>query len=113
MLRDYSLRYDFDVTVSYHATGSIIYFEYGNYTAVNGLGMELGKKLYGLTGYYLIESTGIDGAGYKDWMIAENNVPSLTFEVGCQGLPLANRELYSTFIRNIEVFLTIIDWLEK
>ena len=111
MLRDYSLRYAFGATVSYHATGSIIYYEYGDNVVTNAIGKTLAQKLYGLTGYYPFGSANVDGAGYKDWMIAENKVPSLTMEIGCQGLPLANRELYSTFVRNLEVFPAIIRWL--
>ena len=29
-LRDYTMRYPFDATISYHAAGSFIYYEYGN-----------------------------------------------------------------------------------
>lgn len=34
-LRDYTLRYAFDATISYHASGSLIYYEYGSNESVN------------------------------------------------------------------------------
>ena len=112
MLRDYTLRYCFDATISYHARGSIIYYEYGNHAAVNSQSADLANAIYDFSGYYLVDSEGVDGAGYKDWAIAEQKLPSLTIEIGCQGLPLVKRELYSIFVRNLDVLPTVAQWVK-
>ena len=44
-LRDYTLSYPFDATISYHATGSIIYYEYGKKEPVNSESESLGAAV--------------------------------------------------------------------
>ena len=111
-LRDYTLRYSFDATVSYHATGSLIYYSYGDQEPVNSGSKSLAKAVREVTGYDLAESNGVDGAGYKDWVIEELGIPSLTIEVGCEETALAEREIYSIFVRNYRVLPAIARWLQ-
>ena len=111
MLRDYTMRYAFDMTISYHAMGSVIYYEYGRYETVNNQGYEIGNKLFGLSGYTVYGSTELSGAGYKDWAIAEKSIPSLTIEIGCQSAPMKERETYSIFVRNLQFLPEIAKWL--
>jgi len=113
VLQDYTLRYDFDATVSYHATGSLIYYEFGNQKAVNKLSKKLGTAIGTVTGYTLMPSTGIDGGGYKDWAIDALGIPSLTLEIGCQDTPLVLRELYPIFARNLSVLPELARWVQK
>lgn len=110
-LRDYTQRYDFDATVSYHAHGSIIYYGYGDKETVNSLSYELANEVGEITGYGLMGSEDVDGAGFKDWAIDGLEIPSITIEIGCQESPLAERECYSIFARNCCVFPTIANWL--
>ncbi len=111
-LRDYTLRYAFDATVSYHATGSLIYHEYGDDQEVNARSKSLAKALREISGYDLASSNSIDGAGYKDWAIEACQIPSVTVEVGCQEAALAEREIYSIFARNYRVLSAIARWLQ-
>ena len=113
MLRDYTHRYDFDATLSYHATGSIIYYEYGKDKKVNALSESLGKAVYQVTGYFLVGNEGVDCAGYKDWAIDVEKIPSLTVEIGSQGVPLKSRELYALFMRNRDVFAAVAQWVTR
>lgn len=55
----------------------------------------------------------MDGAGYKDWAIDTLEIPSLTIEVGCQEAALAEREIYSIFVRNYRVLPAIARWLQR
>ena len=110
-LRDYTLKYDFDVTISYHATGSIIYYEYGNKEPVNRLSKSLAQSVKSVSGYNLATSYGIDGAGYKDWVMEYLGIPSVTIEIGCQEAALDKRELYSIFVRNYKVMPETIRWI--
>ena len=111
-LRDYTYKYDFDVTVSYHATGSIIYYEYGKKQPVNSLSKSLAQEIKKVSGYGLATSNGVDGAGYKDWVIDELLIPSVTIEIGSGDTVLEEREIYSVFARNYRVMPTIVRWLE-
>ena len=112
-LRDYTLSYSFDVTISYHAQGSVIYWEYGNWQSVKNRSYSLGMAIRNVTGYPLENSDGLDGAGYKDWVMEELGIPSLTIEVGCGDTPLAEREMYSIFARNQDVLPAIAKWLQQ
>lgn len=111
-LKDYTLQYDFDVTISYHATGSVIYYEYGEKETVNSQSESLAEAARQVTGYSLAGGSSVDGAGYKDWAIEELEIPSLTIEVGCQEAALAEREIYSIFARNYRILPAIARWLQ-
>ena len=112
-LRDYTLSYPFDVTISYHSTGSLIYHDYGTKQPVNTLCNSLGTAVKNVTGYPMYGWGGpTDGGGYKDWVIEYLGIPSLTIETGCDSAPLAVREAYSILGRNIEVLPAIAQWLQ-
>lgn len=111
-LRYYTLRYDFDVTVSYHSSGSLIYWEYGNKQPVNDLSYSLAKAVEAVSGYTPTSNYDNSRAGYKDWVMDSLGIPSVTIEIGCGDSPLAERELYSIFYRNYRVLPAISGWLE-
>ena len=112
-LRDYTYQYDFDTTISYHSSGSVIYYSYGEKKGVNAASKSLGKAVLAVSGYPLKDIAGDSEAGYKDWVMDELEIPSLTIEIGCGNSPLAMREIYSVFVRNIKVLPTIAQWLQK
>lgn len=111
-LRDYTLKYAFDATISYHASGSLIYYEYGSNESQNAASKSLAEAVKMVTGYPLEGSGSVDGAGYKDWVIDVLEIPSLTIEIGCEGTPLAQRELYSIFVRNRSVLPEVARWVQ-
>lgn len=111
-LRDYTLSYPFDITISYHSSGSVIYYEYGTKQLVNRASKELALAVKDITGYPLEGSGGVDGAGYKDWAIDEMQIPSLTIEIGCKDSPLAENEIYSIFARNLFVLPMLMERLQ-
>lgn len=112
-LRDYTLKYAFDATVSYHTSGSLLYYEYGSNESVNASSRTLAEAVQAVTGYHLQGSGSVDGAGYKDWAMEELQIPSLTIEIGCEGSPLAHRELYSIFARNRTIFPEVARWVQE
>lgn len=112
VLRDYTMKGDFDATISYHAYGSLIYYEYGKKQTVNRQSEELALAVRQATGYRLQSSSGIDGAGYKDWVIEELEIPSITVEIGCGPVPLEERECYSVYERNCLVLEAVTEWLK-
>lgn len=112
-LRDYTLAYSFDATLSYHASGSVIYWEYGSRQPVNDQSLALAKALETVTGYRPQGSDGVDGAGYKDWVMEELGIPSVTVEIGTGMAPLQERELYAVFARNAGVLEAVANWLNQ
>lgn len=45
-------------------------------------------------------------------MIEELEIPSLTIEIGCEDAPLAEREIYSIFVRNYRILPAAALWLQ-
>ena len=113
VLRDYTLKYSFDATISYHSKGSYIYHGYGSGGDVNKASEELALTIEEVSGYFLKGDLSTDAGGYKDWAVAERGIPSVTVEVGCQDAPLAEREIYSIFARNYRVLPAIALWLQE
>ena len=54
----------------------------------------------------------INLAGYKDWVIDTLEIPSLTIEIGCEEAALAEREIYSIFVRNYRVLPAAARWVQ-
>ena len=111
-LRDYTLQFDFDATISVHSHGSVIYYQYGNRQPVNSQSYDLALAVQGVTGYEPISYDGTTGAGYKDWAMDALGIPSLTLEIGCYNTPLAQRDIYNTFVRCEGLFPAINTWLQ-
>ena len=118
-LRDYTLRYPFRSTLSYHAFGSIIYYEYGTKQSVNDQSYDLARTVQNITGYRphttdpTTISTTVEGGGYKDWVMEALEIPSLTIEIGCKPTPLTENELPSIFFRNLPVLPTVAQWVTQ
>lgn len=112
-LRDYTMRYPFGATLSFHAHGSVLYYEYGDREPVNTLSHSLALAMEKSTGYIPTDSEGLDGAGYKDWCMDAMGIPSLTVEVGCSEAPLAERELYCIFERCRDILPIAAEWLMR
>ncbi len=110
-LRDYTLSRTFDATISYHAMGSIIYYEYGSAEPVNSLSFDLGGAVRDVTGYPRVGSDTVEGGGYKDWAMEALGIPSLTIEIGCDDTPLAYKEIYNVLYRNLSVLRAVADWV--
>ena len=112
-LRDYTLKYDFDATISLHSSGSVIYYQYGEKVPVNNMSKSLAQFIQKITGYPLEKNDGTDGAGFKDWAIDELGIPSITIEIGCIDSPLPERELYNVFSRCKEILPAINAWIMR
>ena len=111
-LRDYTYAWEWDATISYHSAGSLIFSEFGTREPVNADSRTLAQAVAAVTGYTVSSSIGMTGGGYKDWVMEELGIPSLTLEIGCEGAVLEYRELFSTFSRNCGVFWAVAQWLQ-
>ncbi|MCL2368937.1 MAG: M14 family metallocarboxypeptidase [Oscillospiraceae bacterium] len=108
-LYDYTLQHDFQLTLSYHSQGRVIYWQYLDYLPPGS--REIGEIFATLSGYALEETPYESGhAGYKDWFIKHFDRPSYTIEVGLgeNPLPLAQfDEIYSDNVGMLAVGLVI------
>ena len=83
-------------TVSYHSSGGVIYWAFGQQGELASRTQTFAKRIAAVTGY---EPDGnyeeLDPAGYKDWALLKMGIPSLTIEIGradspCRSLPTEN-----------------------
>lgn len=112
-LRDYTLNHSFDVTLSYHATGSVLYWEFGSRQEVNAASYSLGEAVSAVTGYPLEGCSSLEGGGYKDWVMEKLGIPSLTVEIGRQDAPLPEEERFDIFERNKGLLPCVARWLAE
>lgn len=91
--------------IGYHATGSIIYHDYGQKGALAKTNARFYNTIRSLTGY--ISAPGFNiyaAAGFGDWITHEMKVPSLCIEIGVNQTPLPAYEFPSIFSKNMYVY---------
>lgn len=67
-------------TLSYHAKGREIYYDFGQIGKLQSDCRALALEAARLTGYTVIEGTRGSAGGYKDWCISALHIPALTLE---------------------------------
>ncbi len=107
----YTLRFPFGATISYHATGSEIFYEFGPNSPANEASLSLARAVNACTRYELLPDSGNSFGGYKDWAIQQQQIPSLTIEVGKGPTPLPLREYRPIWNRNKNVPYAIAVWI--
>lgn len=116
VLRDLTLSFKPDLTLSYHSKGEEIYFEYGQTEDRLNRDLKIAKIISKRTGYKIKSTVGSCG-GYKDWCILTGKIPSVTIEVGSDELvhPIGEEHLDSIVSKNLGVVktLTEIKWLKN
>lgn len=77
-LYNFSLRSNFDLILTFHSQGEVIYWKYDNFLPNNSY--EIGKVLANYSGYSL-DLTPLESsyAGYKDWFISCFNKPRIYY----------------------------------
>jgi len=109
-LADYVRANDFDLTLSYHTTGSIIYYNYGDRDEVNEKNLELANMIYEISGYTPLYQPSESSAGLKDWAIDKLGIPSLTIEFGSFNNPLMEREFSNIWARGRDSLIISAYW---
>lgn len=101
-LFDFSVNTNFDLTLSYHAQGRIIYWKYDGYEPPRSY--EIAVAMGEASGYTVEETPYASGfAGYKDWFIQSYNRPGYTIEVGLGVSPLPLSQFPSIYRDNIGI----------
>lgn len=92
-------------TISYHAAGEVLYWDYGQTDEFRERCNELVTLVNGLTGYAIRTKADDpqDAAGYGDWCAMVMNIPSVTIEIGKGNAPLEISEFSSIWNQNWQV----------
>ena len=93
------------LTISYHSTGSVIYWDYGSSGEVYEQDAELAGLVSSLTGYERSSSiqSAQDAAGCSDYFVLKENIPSVTIENGYSACPIGIEEFPSIWASNAEL----------
>ncbi len=97
------------VAISYHASGSVLYWDYGQTGELKQSCETLVNLLHSVTGYEKKDSQTDpqDAAGYGDWVVMVKKIPSVTIEIGTKTAPLASSEFKSIFEKNYQVLAAL------
>ncbi len=111
-LRDFTLAVKPNATISYHAKGEEIYWEFFQDNNCKKRDYKIAKNLAKAT-EYTIKQTPFSAGGYKDWCIEKLKIPSFTIEAGRDDLlhPLCSKYVFEIYLKNKEVINTLINSL--
>lgn len=99
----------FQATISYHSSGEVIYWDFGQQGKLREDTKKLAKIIGDTTGYELIEGWDATApAGYKDWALLEMKIPSVTIEIGKGDSPLLEGEFPEIWEKNKNVWKNIL-----
>ncbi len=85
-----TLQEQFSRTISYHTQGDVIYWYFGQEGDLYDQTLTFANTITATTGYPLdADYHSLDPAGYKDWAIQSQGIPSLTIEVGTGDTPVS------------------------
>lgn len=99
------------VAISYHATGSIIYWDYGQEGEIRKTCKALVESISKTTGYEIkyAATDKQDAAGYGDWAVMVEQIPSATIEIGIWQAPLSIREFSRIWNENRQIWASLAD----
>jgi hypothetical protein len=80
-IRDFTLAVEPVSTVSYHATGREIYYEFYQDGESLKRDLSVAEALNQKLGYKIVPSDGTSAGGYKDWCVSALSIPSFTIEL--------------------------------
>jgi g-D-glutamyl-meso-diaminopimelate peptidase len=80
-LRDFTRKIKPASTISYHALGRELYWEFGQIGAALERDRAAAEFINGILGYKMCGGDMSSAGGYKDWCISELKIPSFTIEL--------------------------------
>lgn len=111
-LIDFTKRIMPDVTLSFHCKGEVIYYDFHQELCAKRRDKRVAKVVSKSTGYKIIPS-GKSAGGYKDWCIENLKIPSLTIEVGNDGLlhPIGREHLPKIWQKTHRIYDDLFKYL--
>lgn len=112
-LADHLRAHRFDLILSYHTSGSIIYWSYGGdeCKAVNDRNYALACLLSAHSGYTVSRQPTSSTAGLKDWAIQTLKTPSLTIEFASDSAPVMQSEFDEIWARTRDLLSLCGQWV--
>ncbi|MBQ9767280.1 MAG: peptidase [Lachnospiraceae bacterium] len=91
--------------LSYHATGSVLYWDFGQTGDIREECLSYVETVHELTGYRIVyaDSEKQDEAGYCEWAVGIKGIPEVTIEIGTVSAPLPISEFAGVWERNKNV----------
>ncbi|MDO5363471.1 MAG: M14 family zinc carboxypeptidase [Eubacteriales bacterium] len=91
-----------DCCISYHSSGSLIYWDYGGEGTLFQKEKHLAEIAAKITGYPLVSAkeSGVDAAGCSDYFVRRLGIPAVTIETGKGECPLKEAEFEEIYQRN-------------
>ena len=104
-LYDFTLNHTFELMLTYHSQGKVIFWKFLDYTPPNA--QAIGEEFASLSGYSLQDTPYASSfAGFKDWFIQTYNLPGYTMEVGLGTNPLPISQFDTIYEENIGILVT-------
>ena len=104
-LYNFTLQHNFNLMITYHTQGRVIYYKYQDQTPPNS--QEIAETFAELSGYTLEEvPQNSSFAGYKDWFILYYNKPGFTIEVGLGQNPIPVSQFAGIYRENLGILVT-------
>lgn len=101
---NFTLSYNFSLTISYHTQGQEIYWNFQNINPPRGY--QIGRRFADSSGYLLTEVPyNSSFAGYKDWFILNYNRPGYTVEAGIGESPLPISQFDEIYQDNLGILI--------
>lgn len=110
-LREFTLKNQPNITISYHTKGEVIYYGFTGLTPAQlSRDYDIAKNISDVTGYEIIRTSNSTG-GYSDWVSRTLGVPAYTIEVGDVNWshPIGVEHLPDIYEKNKEVPRVALD----
>ena len=100
------------LTISYHATGSVLYWDYGQTGELRSSCEKLVELIQSVNRNEIRYASNDkqDAAGYGDWSVMELRIPSVTIEIGVGAAPLAANEFDNIWERNALLWAVLAEY---
>ena len=104
-LYNFTLRHNFDLMITYHTQGRVIYYKYQDQIPPES--EEIAKHFSKLSGYSLKDVPEDSGfAGFRDWFILYYNKPGFTIEVGAGENPIPISQFAGIYRENLGILVS-------
>lgn len=105
LLMELTKRRNTAVALSYHAMGSVLYWDFGQKGDIREQCLSFVDTVHDLTGYQIVYAATDkqDEAGYCEWAVGMEGIPEVTIEIGTVAAPLPISEFADVWERNKEV----------
>lgn len=104
-LYNFTLRHNFNLMITYHTQGRVIYYKYQDQTPPRS--QEIAEEFADISGYSLENvPENSSFAGYKDWFILYYNKPGFTIEVGLGENPIPVSQFAGIYRENLGILVT-------